>query len=143
MMGFFDSITRSLVGSFMSRAMKREAKNDPEFRKSIENYQTKMAQYSKEIEDAIADIESRHGPIKRGGEWTCLKCGKKRLPEEIDVCTECGTNFQKYSCQLNEERKKVEKERKKLEKEEREKTSEAEKATRIIREKEKDRGNRS
>jgi len=59
--GLFDSI----VGSIMLWATKKDIKNDPEFRKTIADYQTTIEAMSRDIEDAIKDIEKRHGKVKR------------------------------------------------------------------------------
>lgn len=126
---------RWLVGKIMERQMKKEIAKDKKFQKEIADYNREIKRCSDSIEADIKCLESIHGPIKRHGvEWTCLKCGKTKIPFKIDVCPKCGTNFQKYARQLNEERKKRDEEEWKT-------LSEAEKTIRIIKEKEKHRRN--
>jgi len=58
--GLFDSI----VSSIMTWALKKDIKNDPEFQKTLRTHASEISQLSKEIEDAIAYVEKKHGGQK-------------------------------------------------------------------------------
>ena len=50
----------SIVGAVMTWAMKKEIDKDPEFKRKLQQYNQKIADLSKDIENDFEDIKSRH-----------------------------------------------------------------------------------
>lgn len=56
-----EGLMDAIVGGIMTWAVRKDIKNDPEFRKTIEQYQSDIAALSQNIENSIKEIEKTLG----------------------------------------------------------------------------------
>lgn len=49
----------AIVGGIMQWAVKRDIAKDPEFKKTIQNYNSEIARLSSELESILSDIDKK------------------------------------------------------------------------------------
>ena len=60
-----EGLMDAIVSGIMTWATKKEIAKDPEFQKTIRNYQAEINRLSQSIEDDIKELEKSVGPIDR------------------------------------------------------------------------------